>query len=128
MRPANGPIDIGNFVEIKKSIVGQKSKIKHLAYISDTVIEDKVNIGAGTITCNYDGFKKTKTHIKSGAFVGSNSTLIAPLTVHEEAYIGAGSVITKDVESHDLALTRAERKDIKEWVKRKKAVVHTSAK
>lgn len=113
---------IGNFVEVKKTIVGTKSKIKHLSYIGDAVIENNVNIGAGTITCNYDGFKKTKTHIKSGAFVGSNSTLIAPLTLHENSYVGAGSVIAKDVESYDLAITRPERKDIKDWVKRKQKI------
>jgi len=111
---------IGNFVEVKKTIIGKKSKVKHLSYIGDTFIEDKVNIGAGTITCNYDGFKKSKTYIKSGAFVGSNSVLIAPVTVHENGYVAAGSVIAKDVESYDLAITRAERRDVKDWVKRKR--------
>ena len=78
-----------------------------------------VNIGAGTITCNYSGFDKNATQIQDNAFIGSNSVLLAPITIKEHAFVGAGSVISKDVESYDLALTRAERKDIKEWVKKK---------
>ena len=88
---------IGNFVEIKKSTVGKKSKVNHLSYIGDSEIGKSVNIGAGTITCNYDGVKKSKTKIKDKVFVGSNSSLVAPLTIEEESIIGAGSVITKSV-------------------------------
>ena len=110
---------IGNFVEIKKSTIGAKSKIKHLSYIGDTLMGQNVNIGAGTITCNYSGFEKNATQIQNHAFVGSNSTLLAPISIKEHAFVGAGSVLSKDVESYDLALTRCERKDIKNWVKKK---------
>ena len=96
---------IGNFVEIKKSTVGKKSKVNHLSYIGDSEIGKSVNIGAGTITCNYDGVKKSKTKIKDKVFVGSNSSLVAPLTIEEESIIGAGSVITKIVKKKSLALT-----------------------
>ena len=88
---------IGNFVEIKKSIIGKKTKINHLSYIGDTDIGKSVNIGAGTITCNYDGIKKNKTKIKDKVFVGSNSSLVAPVTIKRNSIIGAGSVITKNV-------------------------------
>ena len=88
---------VGNFVEIKKSNIGKKSKVNHLAYIGDTNIGKSVNIGAGTITCNYDGVKKNKTKIKNNVFVGSNSSLVAPLTLGENSIIGAGSVITRSV-------------------------------
>ena len=98
---------IGNFVEIKKSTVGKKSKVNHLSYIGDSEIGKSVNIGAGTITCNYDGIKKSKTKIKDKVFVGSNSSLVAPLTLEEESIIGAGSVITKSVKKKSLALTRS---------------------
>ena len=97
---------IGNFVEIKKSTVGKKSKVNHLSYIGDSEIGKSVNIGAGTITCNYDGVKKSKTKIKDKVFVGSNSSLVAPITIEEESIIGAGSVITKSVKKKSLALTR----------------------
>ena len=95
---------IGNFVEVKKSIVGKKSKVNHLSYIGDSEIGKSVNIGAGTITCNYDGVKKSKTKIKDNVFVGSNSSLVAPLTIEKESIIGAGSVITKNVKKQSLAL------------------------
>jgi UDP-N-acetylglucosamine diphosphorylase/glucosamine-1-phosphate N-acetyltransferase len=98
---------IGNFVEIKKSTVGKKSKVNHLSYIGDSEIGKSVNIGAGTITCNYDGVKKSKTKIKDKVFVGSNSSLVAPLTIEKESIIGAGSVITKSVKKKSLALTRS---------------------
>ncbi|MDC0446234.1 UDP-N-acetylglucosamine pyrophosphorylase [Candidatus Pelagibacter sp.] len=98
---------IGNFVEVKKSTVGKKTKINHLSYIGDSEIGKSVNIGAGTITCNYDGVKKSKTKIKDKVFVGSNSSLVAPLTLEEESIIGAGSVITKSVKKKSLALTRS---------------------
>jgi bifunctional UDP-N-acetylglucosamine pyrophosphorylase/glucosamine-1-phosphate N-acetyltransferase len=104
--------DIGNFVEIKGSTVGEKTKIKHLTYIGDTHIAENVNIGAGTVVCNYDGVKKHKTTIKSGAFVGSNSTLIAPIEVGDNSIVGAGSVINKDVPQNGLAVARAEQKII----------------
>ena len=106
---------IGNFVEIKKSIVGKKSKVNHLSYIGDSEIGKSVNIGAGTITCNYDGIKKNKTKIKDKVFVGSNSSLVAPLTIEEESTIGAGSVITKSVKKKSLALTRSVQTEIKNY-------------
>ena len=106
---------IGNFVEIKKSTVGKKSKVNHLSYIGDSEIGRSVNIGAGTITCNYDGIKKSKTKIKDKVFVGSNSSLVAPLTIEEESIIGAGSVITKNVKKKSLALTRSIQTEIKNY-------------
>ena len=106
---------IGNFVEIKKSVIGKKSKVNHLSYIGDSEIGKSVNIGAGTITCNYDGFKKSKTRIKDKVFVGSNSSLVAPLTIEEESIIGAGSVITKSVKKKSLALTRSLQTEIKNY-------------
>ena len=106
---------IGNFVEIKKSIVGKKSKVNHLSYIGDSEIGRSVNIGAGTITCNYDGIKKSKTKIKDKVFVGSNSSLVAPLTIEQESIIGAGSVITKSVKKKSLALTRSLQTEINNY-------------
>ena len=106
---------IGNFVEIKKSTVGKKSKVNHLSYIGDSEIGKSVNIGAGTITCNYDGVKKSKTKIKDKVFVGSNSSLVAPLTIEQESIIGAGSVITKSVKKKSLALTRSLQTEIKNY-------------
>jgi bifunctional UDP-N-acetylglucosamine pyrophosphorylase/glucosamine-1-phosphate N-acetyltransferase len=106
---------IGNFVEIKKSTVGKKSKVNHLSYIGDSEIGKCVNIGAGTITCNYDGVKKSKTKIKDKVFVGSNSSLVAPLTIEKESIIGAGSVITKSVKKKSLALTRSVQTEIKNY-------------
>ena len=106
---------IGNFVEIKKNTVGKKSKVNHLSYIGDSEIGKSVNIGAGTITCNYDGVKKSKTKIKDKVFVGSNSSLVAPLTIEEESIIGAGSVITKSVKKKSLALTRSIQTEIKNY-------------
>ena len=106
---------IGNFVEIKKSIVGKGSKVNHLSYIGDSEIGKSVNIGAGTITCNYDGVKKNKTKIKDKVFIGSNSSLVAPLTIDQESIIGAGSVITKNVKKKSLALTRTLQTEIKNY-------------
>ena len=106
---------IGNFVEVKKSIVGKKSKVNHLSYIGDTVIGKSVNIGAGTITCNYDGVKKSKTKIKDNVFIGSNSSLVAPVTIEEDGIVGAGSVITKNVKKKSLALTRSLQTEIKNY-------------
>jgi len=110
---------VGNFVEVKKSKIGKKSKINHLSYIGDTVIGNSVNVGAGTITCNYDGVKKSKTKIKNNVFIGSNSSLIAPVTINKNSVIGAGSVITKNVRKKSLALTRSSQVEIKNY-KRKK--------
>ncbi len=110
---------VGNFVELKKSIIGKDSKVNHLSYVGDTKIGKKVNIGAGTITCNYDGIKKSKTIIDDGAFVGSNSSLVAPIKVEKKSIIGAGSVITKKVLKNSLALTRSKQIEIKNY-KRKK--------
>jgi bifunctional UDP-N-acetylglucosamine pyrophosphorylase/glucosamine-1-phosphate N-acetyltransferase len=106
---------IGNFVEVKKSIVGKKSKVNHLSYIGDTDIGKSVNIGAGTITCNYDGVKKSKTKIKDKVFIGSNSSLVAPVNIEEESIVGAGSVITKSVKKKSLALTRSLQTEIKNY-------------
>ena len=106
---------IGNFVEIKKSTVGKKTKVNHLSYIGDSDLGKSVNIGAGTITCNYDGIKKSKTKIKNNVFVGSNSSLVAPLTIEQDSIIGAGSVITKKVKKKSLALTRSLQTEIKNY-------------
>ena len=106
---------IGNFVEVKKSIVGKKSKVNHLSYIGDTTIGKSSNIGAGTITCNYDGVKKSKTKIKDNVFIGSNSALVAPVTIEEKSIVGAGSVITKSVKKNSLALTRSLQTEIKNY-------------
>ncbi len=111
---------IGNFVEVKKSSIGPNSKVSHLTYLGDATVGKGVNIGAGTITCNYDGEKKHQTVIEDGVFVGSGSQLIAPLTVGEHAYVGAGSTITRDVSPHSLALSRPHQTEKPNWVKRKK--------
>ena len=111
---------IGNFVEVKKSTIGEKSKVNHLSYIGDSKIGKNVNIGAGTITCNYDGVKKNKTKIKNNAFIGSNSSLVAPLTIHENSIVGAGSVITKNVKKRSLALARGTQVEIQNYKKKKK--------
>ena len=106
---------VGNFVEIKKSIIGKKSKINHLTYIGDANIGKSVNVGAGTITCNFDGVNKSKTTIKDKAFIGSNSSLVAPVTIEQNSIVGAGSVITKKVKKGSLALTRALQTEIKKY-------------
>jgi bifunctional UDP-N-acetylglucosamine pyrophosphorylase/glucosamine-1-phosphate N-acetyltransferase len=106
---------IGNFVEIKKSTVGKKSKVNHLSYIGDSQIGKSVNIGAGTITCNYDGVKKSKTKIKDNVFIGSNSSLVAPVTINKKSIVGAGSVITKNVKEKSLALTRRTQIEVKNY-------------
>ena len=106
---------IGNFVEVKKSTVGKKSKINHLSYIGDSEIGKGVNVGAGTITCNYDGIKKNKTKIKDNVFIGSNSSLVAPITLEKNSIIGAGSVITKKVKKNSLALTRSSQIEVKNY-------------
>ena len=110
---------VGNFVEVKKSTIGKDSKVNHLSYIGDTILGSKVNVGAGTITCNYDGKRKNKTKIKNKVFIGSNSSLVAPITINENSVVGAGSVITKNVNKKSLALSRSSQVEIKNY-KRKK--------
>ena len=111
---------IGNFVEVKKSIVGKKTKVSHLSYIGDSELGKSVNIGAGTITCNYDGVKKSKTKIKDNVFIGSNSSLVAPVTIKNNSIVGAGSVITKNVEKNTLALTRSLQTEVKNYKRKVK--------
>ena len=110
---------VGNFVEVKKSTIGKGSKVNHLSYIGDTNLGKNVNIGAGTITCNYDGVRKNKTKIKDNVFIGSNTSLVAPIIINEKSTVGAGSVITKNVNKKSLALTRTNQLEIKNY-KRKK--------
>ena len=109
---------IGNFVEVKKSTIGRNSKINHLSYIGDSDIGKNVNVGAGTITCNYDGFKKNKTKIKHNVFIGSNSSLVAPVTIEANSTVGAGSIITKKVKKNSLALTRSSQTEVKNYKKK----------
>ena len=111
---------VGNFVEVKKSKIGKNSKVNHLSYIGDTNIGKNVNVGAGTITCNYDGIKKSKTIIKDNVFIGSNSSLVAPLTLEDGSIIGAGSVITKRVKRKSLALTRSLQTEIRNYKRKRK--------
>jgi bifunctional UDP-N-acetylglucosamine pyrophosphorylase/glucosamine-1-phosphate N-acetyltransferase len=110
---------IGNFVEVKKTIIDKNSKVNHLSYIGDAEVGKNVNIGAGTITCNYDGIKKNKTKIKDKVFIGSNSSLVAPLIINQGSIVGAGSVITKNVKKNSLALTRTSQTEVINY-KRKK--------
>ena len=109
---------VGNFVEIKKSVIGKKSKVSHLSYVGDSNVGKSVNIGAGTITCNYDGVNKNKTKIKDKVFIGSNSSLVAPITINKDSVVGAGSVITKDVKAKSLALTRSPQFEVKNYKKK----------
>ena len=121
MRPGtvNGAgAKIGNFVEVKAAQVGDGSKISHLSYIGDADIGDGANIGAGTITCNYDGLEKHQTTVGDGAFIGSNSALVAPVVVGDRAMIGAGSVVTDNVDADELSVTRAVQKHLKGGAKR----------
>ena len=111
---------IGNFVETKKTSINSKSKVSHLSYIGDTKIGKNSNIGAGTITCNYDGVKKNKTIISDNVFVGSNSSLVAPVKLEKNSLIGAGSVITKNVKKNSLGLTRSFQIEVKNYKKKKK--------
>ena len=111
---------IGNFVETKKSNINKNSKVNHLSYIGDASIGKNSNIGAGTITCNYDGTKKSKTKISDNVFIGSNSSLVAPINVSKDSVVGAGSVITKNVKKKTLALTRAPQLEIKNYKRKKK--------
>ena len=110
----------GNFVETKNSKIKSKSKVNHLSYIGDTEVGENSNIGAGTITCNYDGIKKNKTKIKKNVFVGSNSSLVAPLVIEENSVVGAGSVITKNIAKNSLALTRSPQITKKNYKRKKK--------
>ena len=112
---------IGNFVEVKNSKIGKGTKANHLAYLGDATVGDGANIGAGTITCNYDGFDKHETKIGAGAFIGSDTALVAPVTVGDGAYVGAGSVITKSVPKDSLAVTRAEQRDVAGWAEKFRA-------
>ena len=111
---------VGNFVEIKKSTIGNKSKVNHLSYVGDSQIGKSVNIGAGTITCNYDGVNKNKTKIQDKVFIGSNSSLVAPVTINKDSIVGAGSVITKNVRKKSLALTRSPQLEVKNYKRKKK--------
>ena len=110
-------VKIGNFVEIKNSVIGNSTSISHLSYIGDSQLGKRVNIGAGTITCNFDGKNKNKTVIKDNVFIGSNTSLIAPITIKENAIIGAGSVITKNIPSNSLAIERYPLKIVKKYTK-----------
>jgi bifunctional UDP-N-acetylglucosamine pyrophosphorylase/glucosamine-1-phosphate N-acetyltransferase len=124
LRPGSniGPgAHIGNFVEIKNSEVGKNAKVNHMSYIGDTTIGPRANIGAGTVTCNYDGFRKYRTEIGAETFIGSNSSLVAPVKVGEGAYVGAGSVITAEVPAHTLAVARGRQANIEDWVQKFKA-------
>ena len=111
---------IGNFVETKKTDINKNSKVNHLSYIGDTMIGKNSNIGAGTITCNYDGSKKSKTKISDNVFIGSNSALVAPVKIDKYSVVGAGSVITKNVKKKTLALTRATQLEIKNYKRKKR--------
>ena len=109
---------VGNFVEVKKSKIGTNSKINHLSYIGDSFIGKNVNIGAGTITCNYDGKKKNKTKILEGAFIGSNTALVAPIKIGKNSVVGAGSALTKNVKNKSLSLTRSNQIEIRNYKKK----------
>lgn len=111
---------VGNFVEIKNSVVGLATKINHLSYIGDSEVGQHVNIGAGTITCNYDGVNKHKTVIGDNAFIGSNTELVAPVSIGKNATIGAGSTITRNAPANQLTLSRAEQRSIEHWQRPKK--------
>ncbi len=112
---------VGNFVEVKKARLGEGAKANHLSYIGDADVGAKANIGAGTITCNYDGFFKYRTEIGAGAFIGSNSALVAPVSIGEGAIVGAGSVVTKNVAADELAVARGEQRGLKNWAARFRA-------
>ena len=111
---------VGNFVEIKKSTLGKNSKVNHLSYVGDAQIGKSVNIGAGTITCNYDGVNKNKTKIMDKVFIGSNSSLVAPITINKDSIVGAGSVITKNVRKKSLALSRPPQLEVRNYKRKKK--------
>ena len=106
---------VGNFVETKKAVVGDGSKINHLSYVGDAELGSGVNVGAGTITCNYDGINKHKTDIGDGAFIGSNSTLVAPVKIGDQGFVGAGSTVTQDISANTLGVSRAKQRNIEGW-------------
>jgi bifunctional UDP-N-acetylglucosamine pyrophosphorylase/glucosamine-1-phosphate N-acetyltransferase len=110
---------VGNFVELKKTVLGKGSKANHLSYLGDAVIGEGVNVGAGTITCNYDGKKKHVTTIEDGAFIGSDTQLIAPVTVHKGAYVGTGTTVREDVPAGSLAVSAGKQRNIEGWVEKK---------
>jgi len=112
---------VGNFVEVKKARLGKGAKANHLTYLGDADIGAGANVGAGTITCNYDGYFKYRTVIGDGAFIGSNSALVAPVTIGAGAIVGAGSVVTRDVEADALGVTRSEQKSLTGWAARFRA-------
>jgi bifunctional UDP-N-acetylglucosamine pyrophosphorylase/glucosamine-1-phosphate N-acetyltransferase len=117
--PVGPRAKIGNFVELKKSKIGRGAKVPHLSYVGDATVGEAVNVGAGTITCNYDGVHKHETRIGDGAFIGTNTSLVAPITIGEGAYIGAGSTITKDVPAGALAVARGHQVVKDGWAARK---------
>jgi bifunctional UDP-N-acetylglucosamine pyrophosphorylase/glucosamine-1-phosphate N-acetyltransferase len=117
---------VGNFVELKKTHLGEGSKAQHLSYLGDATIGPGVNIGAGTITCNYDGTQKHQTRIEAGAFIGSDAILVAPITVGEGAYVAAGSALTEDVPAHALAVGRARQVSKPGWAQRRREKAGTS--
>jgi len=110
---------VGNFVEVKNSVIGEGSKANHLTYLGDADLGRDVNVGAGTITCNYDGVRKHRTVIRDGAFIGSDSQLVAPVEVGENAYVASGTTVTKDVPAWALALARAEQRNVEGWARKK---------
>lgn len=112
---SNSQVKMGDFVEIKNSRIGSGSKVPHLTYLGDAEVGKNVNIGAGTITCNYDGVQKHQTHIKDGAFIGSNANLVAPVTIGTGATVGAGSTITKEVPDKTLGISRSRQENISKW-------------
>ena len=112
---------VGNFVEVKKAELGKGARANHLSYIGDASVGEKANIGAGTITCNFDGFGKYRTEIGAGAFIGSNTALVAPVSIGEGAIVGAGSVVTKDVAADELAIARGEQRGLAGWAARFRA-------
>jgi bifunctional UDP-N-acetylglucosamine pyrophosphorylase/glucosamine-1-phosphate N-acetyltransferase len=111
---------VGNFVEMKKTVLGAGSKSMHLAYLGDAIIGENVNIGAGTITCNYDGSQKATTRIENGAFIGSDTQIVAPITVGEGAYVGTGTTVREDVPPGALAVSAGKQRNIEGWVDRRK--------
>jgi bifunctional UDP-N-acetylglucosamine pyrophosphorylase/glucosamine-1-phosphate N-acetyltransferase len=113
---------VGNFTELKKTALGKGSKANHLSYLGDTTVGQNVNIGAGTITCNYDGVRKQQTVIEDGAFIGSDTQLIAPVTVHKDAYVGTGTTIREDVPPGALAVSAGKQRNIEGWVEKKKRI------
>jgi bifunctional UDP-N-acetylglucosamine pyrophosphorylase/glucosamine-1-phosphate N-acetyltransferase len=113
-------VKIGNFVEVKNSKINNFSKANHLSYLGDAIVGERVNIGAGTITCNYDGAKKHQTIIEDEAFIGSNSQLVAPVRIGKGAYVGSGTTVTKDVPAGALAISRVNQKNIEGWAEKKK--------